>query len=91
MDVALWVTPVPYRGHQGPEGPSPKEAGLREGIGYRVLAMHDDGRMDSEAYFSVVNEEGEVWFISNRHLRVLQAEDINGTPVLLQAQFIDSQ
>ena len=91
MDVTLWVTPNPYRGYNIPEGPSPEAAGLREGIGYRVLEIHDNGVMKSEAYFSVVNEDGEVWFVSNRHFVVVQAEDSNGMPVLLQAQFIEEE
>lgn len=85
MDITLWVVPVPYEGRDTPEGPTTLDAKLNEDTMYRVLGIHDNGQMDSEAYFSVVNGEGEVWFISNRHFRVVQACDMSGRMILLQA------
>lgn len=70
MIYQVIVTPVPYVGNTRPEGATPEEAGLEQGGEYLTLDLHDYGGVDGEAYFAVVNGSGEVWFISNRHLRV---------------------
>lgn len=77
MRYDLWVRPRPYQGDAFVEGPTPYDAKLSPGNIYLVLGVHDDGRMESEAYFSVVNEEGEVWFVSNRHF-ILEEVYVDG-------------
>jgi hypothetical protein len=83
MSYSLWVTPVPLETSalKSAEGPTPSKAGLREGLNYLVLDVHDNGTLDSEAYFSVVNEDGELWFVSNRHFRVVDVIDRQGISV----------
>ena len=78
-DLELWVTPCTYVGEDFPEGPTPETAGLRENILYRVLDVAHDTQRDSETYIVVVNEEGELWSISNRHVRVEDATNHEGS------------
>ena len=81
MSLTLWVRPEPYKGNDTPEGPTIYDASLNRHKAYRVLGIHDNGHMDSEAYFSLVNDSGEVWFVSNRYFRVVQVTDEDGVPV----------
>jgi hypothetical protein len=60
MNYDLWVRPNTYKGSDIVEGPTPQEAFLNPDILYLVLDVHDNGEMNSEAYFSVVNDNGEV-------------------------------
>lgn len=90
MDVVLWVRPVPYTGSDIPDGPTIADAKLSQNIAYRVLGVHDNGVMDSEAYFSVINEEGEVWFVSNRYFRVAQVEGQDGVPINVHGELVAS-
>ena len=69
----LWVYPEPYTGEDTPLGPTPEVAGLRSDKTYRVIGMSYDAEPDTEAFVIVVNENGEIWFISNRHVRVAEA------------------
>lgn len=69
----LWVYPEPYVGEDTPLGPTPEIAGLSEDKAYRVLGMSYDSEPDTEAFVIVVNDAGEIWFISNRHVRVAEA------------------
>lgn len=80
MKYDLWVRPRPYTGSDHVEGPTPHKAGLSSELLYLVLGVHDNGEMSAEAYFSVVNENGEMWFVSNRHFIV---EDVthNDRPI----------
>jgi hypothetical protein len=68
----LWVVPTPNQSFPPPEGPTPGYAGFKTNMMYMVLDIHDNGNIASEAYFSLINEFGEVWFISNRHFRVVE-------------------
>lgn len=72
----VWVTPVPYTGEDEVEGATPEQANLREGV--RYLAITFEGNCspsyDGEAYIGVVNPDGELWYISNRHLRVVSVD-----------------
>jgi hypothetical protein len=83
MNYDIWVTPVPYAGVGSVEGPTPEEAGLSETQMYLVLNVHDNGEMNSEAYFSVINDAGQVWFVSNRHFVVREITK-DGIPMLSQ-------
>lgn len=57
--------------HPTAEGPSPREAGLSPERAYRVIQVDPGETWDDEAFFTVINDEGEVWFLSNRHFRVI--------------------
>lgn len=70
MKYDLWVRPRTYQGISEVEGPTPEDAKLNPEYTYLVLGIHDNGEMSSEAYVSVVNEFGELWFVSNRHFIV---------------------
>lgn len=72
MNYMIYVTPNEYKGKDTVPGATPWEAKLHEGNEYVVIKIFDEDIKDpnSEAYMVVVNNEGEVWFISNRHLRV---------------------
>lgn len=75
MRAEIWVKPVTYVGRDLPKGATPSDAGLRRKLEYRILDIHDNGDIESEAYFSVVNEKGELYFISNRHFRIVAILD----------------
>lgn len=81
MRDVLWVKPLPSDTPTDIEGPTPERAGLSTELWYRVLDIHDNGNIESEAYFSVINEEGEVWFLSNRHFIVMDVENNQGQSV----------
>lgn len=70
MSRVIWVTPNQYVGENDfPHGPTPAQSGLVEGREYLLLKIDYDERYD-EAVMLVVNDAGEVWSLSNRHLRV---------------------
>lgn len=49
--------------------PRPLDHGFCEAWAYRVLGVYTASET-SEAYFILANDDNEIWFISNRHLRV---------------------
>lgn len=69
--MVIWVTPDPYfqEGNDFPIGPTPEDAKLETDKDYLVLNIEYDERYD-EAVVLVVNDYGEIWSLSNRHLRV---------------------
>jgi hypothetical protein len=70
MNNLIWVIRNDYLGAGDfPQGPSPENAGLIEGREYLVLKIDYDERYD-EAVLLIVNDLGEIWSLSNRHLRV---------------------
>lgn len=81
MKYEMWVKPRRYTGDVFPDGPTLEAAGLREDSAYLVLDVHDNGNIGSEAYFSVINDDGEVWFVSNRYFLVESIRGTGGLPV----------
>jgi hypothetical protein len=70
MSRVIWVTPNTYVGSGDfPHGPTPVDAGLFTGRDYLLLKIEYDERFD-EAVMLIINDEGAVWSLSNRHLRV---------------------
>ena len=53
--------------HQAPN-PGPLESGFSLDRAYRATGVYNASET-SEAYFILINDRNEVWFISNRHLR----------------------
>ncbi len=55
-----------------PEGPMPRplKSGFSESTAYRVLGIESFSE-SAEAFFILSNDRDEVWFVSNRHFRVL--------------------
>jgi hypothetical protein len=71
----IWVTPNSYWGTGDvPYGATPKQAGLENGEEYLVLHMEYDEKHNEWAVL-LVNDRGEIWSISNRHLRVSSVYD----------------
>lgn len=78
IDRNIWVTPSLYEGKDFPEGPTPNDAKLFVGEEYLVLDYLEGEGWDGKSSVTLVNQEGEIWAISNRHLRVTKITDING-------------
>ncbi len=51
--------------------PKPLEHGFCKGVAYRALGAFSLSET-GEAYFILSNDDDEIWFISNRHLRTYQ-------------------
>ena len=83
-NLELWVCPEPgYFGEGTPNGPTPEMAFLSKKNVYRVLfKQHNDAK---EVFFGIVNERGELWLLSHRYFRVVEASR-NGIPSLLIAE-----
>ena len=80
----LWVYPEPYQGSDTPLGPTIEDAKLSPEKVYKVIGMSYDAAPDTEAFVIVVNEFGEIWFISNRYVRVFSAEKNNESVFLVK-------
>jgi hypothetical protein len=72
MGRVIWVTPNMYVGTGNfPEGPTPEQANLIRGNEYLVLTTSTVNMNPTEEFgLLVVNDKGELWVISNRHVRV---------------------
>lgn len=57
---------------EGPRAPQPLplESGFSKDREYEILGMHCPSE-SSEAYCILKNDRDEMWFISNRHLRLI--------------------
>ena len=55
-----------------PNGPPPfpLRSGFNDATAYRALGLYNPSET-SDAYFILSNDRDEVWFIRNRHLRVV--------------------
>lgn len=52
--------------------PFPLKSGFNVQTAYRALGMFNPAET-SDAYFIFANDRDEIWFICNRHLRVVRA------------------
>lgn len=88
MKYIIYITPNEYKGNDHVSGPTPQQAKLIEGKEYPCLEIDDqDGPWyQGEAYVTTVNDDGEIWFISNRHVRVTRILSENGDHVLWSKQ-----
>ncbi len=50
--------------------PYPLDNGFNQNTAYRALGMYNPSET-SEAYFMLSNDRDEIWFICNRHLRIV--------------------
>lgn len=72
------VTPLPLKRrppHDFVDGPTPEQAKLEMGKEYlavELAARYED--MNGEAYIGLLNDRGELWFITNRYLQVTEAK-----------------
>ncbi len=71
MDIneRLYVAIEPYEGRFAPTPHPVRDGRFDTGRIYKVLGMYNPSET-SEAYFVLSNADGEIWFISNRPLRV---------------------
>lgn len=71
-NIILYATPINSNGNSEILGPTPERAKLKINQEYLILDIYDDDKSswESEAYVSLLNDEGEIWFISNRHLNI---------------------
>lgn len=58
-----------FSGDRAPQ-PLPLESGFSKGRVYEILAIHTPSET-AEAYLILRNDRDEIWFISNRHVRVV--------------------
>ncbi|MER3495774.1 MAG: hypothetical protein C4320_02495 [Armatimonadota bacterium] len=58
-----------FEGARAPQ-PLPLENGFSTGRLYEILGMHCASE-SSEAYCILANDDGQLWFISNRHVQVV--------------------
>ncbi|MEO7728631.1 MAG: hypothetical protein ABIS45_15355 [Burkholderiales bacterium] len=68
IEKDLYVT-VREQNHDRAPQPRPLQNGFSLLVAYRVLGLHSASET-SEAYLILANDRDEMWFISNRHLRV---------------------
>ena len=57
----------------GPK-PLPLQSGFSAGMAYRALGCFNPSET-ADAYYVLANDRDEVWFICNRHVRVVVLDD----------------
>lgn len=67
LEPGLFVTIEQLNTDLAP-APKPLQHGFSKGVAYRALGAFSLSE-SGEAYFILSNDEDEIWFISNRHLR----------------------
>lgn len=72
LKVLTLETGLYLRVQELPDGPSPQplRSGFSSGVAYRALGMFNPSET-SDAYFIFSNDRDEIWFICNRHLRLV--------------------
>ena len=68
IEADLYVVIQEMASERAPQ-PRPLLNGFSEGVAYRVLGLNSASET-SEAYLILANDRDELWFISNRHVRV---------------------
>lgn len=66
-EKGLYVRPVDYAKGQGPK---PLASGFSEHRAYRVLGGYAPSEL-GEYWLIVANDDGQIWFITNQHWRVV--------------------
>lgn len=79
----IWVTPVTYEGNDFPLGPTPEKANLVSGREYLVIDYLDVHDWNGESSVTLVNDDGEIWSLSNRHLRVTKIINLFTQEIIL--------
>lgn len=72
----MFVTIQQLDGENAPR-PLPLSSGFRNDIAYEVLGIHAPSE-SAEAFLILANDRNEIWFISNRHLRICEAPHLFG-------------
>ena len=68
IESDLYVVIREMGGEHSPQ-PRPLANGFSENVAYRVVGLSTPSET-SEAYLILVNDREEIWFISNRHVRM---------------------
>jgi hypothetical protein len=68
FENGMYVRIEQMTGERAPR-PLPLQSGFRSDRLYRVLGVHSASET-SECYLILANERDELWFISNRHVRI---------------------
>lgn len=74
----LWLEQGLYvRIHELANGPRPLplQSGFSGDTAYRVLGCFNPSET-SDAYYILANDRDEIWFICNRHVRVVVINDV---------------
>lgn len=66
----VYVRVEQFKGERAPQ-PLPLSSGFSENRIYRVLGIHTASE-SAEAFLILKNDRNEMWFISNRHFRVVE-------------------
>lgn len=80
--MSIYLKPdvfVVIRQMEGPSAPRPLplSSGFSEGLAYEVLGIHTASE-SAEAYLILRNDRDEMWFISNRHARIVDVPRLVG-------------
>ncbi len=68
LQPGLYLRIEPLDGPRAPQ-PQPLASGFSLGTAYLALGVYSPSET-SEAYIVMANDRDEMWFVSNRHLRV---------------------
>lgn len=68
--------------------PLPLSSGFSEGLSYEILGIHTASE-SAEAFLILRNDRDEMWFISNRHVRIVDVPkmvEMNGNHAALSTK-----
>lgn len=68
----IYVRVEQFRGEKAPQ-PLPLSSGFSEDRVYRVLGIHTASE-SAEAFLILNNDRDEMWFVSNRHFRIVETK-----------------
>ncbi len=80
----VYVRVEEYLGENPPQ-PLPLASGFSLGRFYNVLGLHAASET-SEAFLILRNDRDEMWFISNRHFRIVDAHPIHDSSMLVEKE-----
>lgn len=73
----LYVRIEEFKGERAPQ-PLPLSSGFSGDRVYRVLGIHTASE-SADAFLILKNDRDEMWFISNRHVRIVETSIIGAT------------
>ncbi|MBS1713081.1 MAG: hypothetical protein JST30_01955 [Armatimonadetes bacterium] len=74
----LFVRIEQLEGENAPR-PLPLSSGFSVGRAYEVLGIHAPSE-SSEAFLILKNDRDEIWFVSNRHVRIVEHRPVRHVP-----------
>lgn len=76
----VYVRVEQFKGERAPQ-PLPLSSGFSEDRVYRVLGIHTASE-SAEAFLILKNDRDEMWFVSNRHFRIVETSILSGAASL---------